>query len=1003
MINFYLIVWFVAAAVSTADAQLSHPNTSPERLFAEGKDFFLIKNYAGAADKLEAYIQTGVCDLDFLQEAKYMLAYIEFDEGKEFALERLVEFLDNYPASRHCDEARLLIGKGFFEQSDYQAAETWLAQVRTDAVSGEQTDELYYRLGYAQLKNGNLKAAEAAFGKVGRFSADYTQAAIYYLAYIDYASGNYDEALKQFNRLKRTPEYREKSDYYIAQISFIKEKYDEVAKLTDRLLRNYPNSENNNELYRIAGNSYYRLGNQDKTVEMLKKYISGADKPGRDELYILGVSAYNIGDYNDAIDALAKTVTQDDAMAQNASMFLGQSYIRTGDKNKARMAFETASALPFDKKMQETALYNYALLVHETSFTGFGESVKVFEQFLNDYPNSQYADQVNDYLAEVYLTSKNYEAALVSINKIRKPSTKILEAKQNVLFQLGNQAFTNNRMTEAIDYFSRTLEMGSYAPEAGAYSYFWRGESYYRLEDYNHAIADFNSFKNQTRQSAGDAASLVYYNLGYCYFKRHDFQQSLVSFRRYVSLENKESLKSLADAYVRIGDCLFYDRKFAEAETNYTRAAELQPASADHAIYQKGFVLGLLKDYDGKIRQMDRIVNEFPQSQYYDDALYERGRTFVMIDKPQEAAQSFKLLMSRFPSSTLSPKAGLQLGMLYYNDNQLQNAVEAYKKVISDYPGSEEAKVAVQDLKSVYIDLNDVSAYAQYVNSLGGAMHIKVSEQDSLTFIAAEKLFNRGDFDGAQRSLVSYLDMFKSGAFSSNANYYLAKIAFDRKNYRDAKRLFTAVLDSGDPKFREEALARKSEIEYMDRDYAAAIKTFRELKTVAETRENRLAALLGLMRCAQFTGNEDEALDAANALLKEPNLSPEVEAEARYLRAKAYLKLGDSDKAIADLTALSKDTRTEYGAEAKYRLAQYYFDKKDVARAEKEMLNFVENGTTHQYWLARGFILLADIYINKGDDFQARQYLTSLKRNYGGKSEDIDRMIEQRLEKIKNN
>jgi len=1000
-IKYFMLTVLLAASLG-AGAQRSHPSPQPFRLFSEGKDFFLLKNYAGASDKLTAF-KTQSDDRDLCQEADYMLAYIAFEEGKEFATEQLEAYIKNYPDSRHGDEACLLIGKGWFERGDYQQAEKWLADVRQSALSGEQTDELYYRLGYSQLKNSKYSEASASFGKVGRYSADYTQAAIYYLAYLDYASGNYDEALKQFNRLKRTPEYREKADYYIAQINYIKERYDEVVKLADRLLRSYPKSENNNELYRIAGNSYYNLGNPDKAVEMLKKYVAGNTKPGRDELYALGVSAYQTGKPSEAIDALTRTVTDDDAMAQNASMYLGQSYLKTGDKNKARMSFETASALSFNRKIKEAALYNYAILVYETSFNGFGESVKVFEQFLSDYPNSQYADHVNDYLAEVFLTSKNYEAALVSIDKIRKPNTKILEAKQNILFQLGNQAFTNNDMKEAIDYFTRTLDMGNYASEASANAYFWRGESYYRLEDYKSAITDFNTFKSMAaRQSVGDASSLVYYNLGYCYFKCRDFQQSLVSFRRYVSLESDESAKSLADAYVRIGDCLFQDRKFSEAETNYTRAAALQPASADYAVYQKGFVLGLQKDYVGKIRQMDRIVNDFPQSQYNDDALYERGRTYVLIEKPQEAAQSFKALMSRFPNSSLSPKAGVQLGLLYYNENQLQNSVEAYKKVISDYPASEEAKVAVQDLKSVYIDLNDVSAYAQYVNSLGGAMHIEVSEQDSLTFIAAEKLFNRGDFAGAQRSLSNYLDKFKGGAFSTNANYYLAKIAFDQKNYKEARRLFIAVLEGGDPKYREEALARKSEIEYMDKDYTSAIKTFRELLSVAETRENRLAAQLGVMRCAQFTGNEAEALDAASALLKEANLSPEVEREARYLRAKSYIKLGQDEKAVGDLTALSKDTRTEHGAEAKYRLAQYYYNKKDVARAEKEMLNFVENGTTHQYWLARGFILLADIYIDKGDDFQARQYLTSLKRNYGGKSEDIDRMVEQRLEKIKN-
>ena len=995
-----IISLFLAVACFAANGQRSFQFDAANRLFSEGKDFFELKNYAGCTDKLEAYKKVAT-DKNLIQEADYMLAYVAFVQGKDNAAEVLEAYLKKYPDSHHGDEACLLIGTYYFERENYVSAANWLADARINALSNEQQEVLNYRLAYSYMQNNSLDAARRHFVNVKEYGAEYSQAATYYVAYIDYATGNYRNAMSEFSQLRRNPEYREQANYYIAQIHYIEDNYDEVVKLTERLLRVYPNSENNSELYRISGNSYYKLGNQNKAISMLRKYVSSTDSPARGELYLLGVCEYNSREYSNAVEAFSQTIDGDDEVTQTASLYLGQSYLQLNDANNARMAFEHAGAMTFNRDVQEAALYNYALLIHETSFTGFGESVRVFEKFLNDFPNSQYSDKVNDYLVEVYLTSKNYEAALESINKIRRPNTRILEAKQNILFQLGNQAFTNMDMNTAINYFNQAVELGNYDAEARANAYFWRGESYYRIGGYSNAISDFNTYQNLSRQSASGTYSLVYYNLGYCYFKRQDFDQALVSFRRYVTLERNQDSKSLADAFNRIGDCLFYNRQFAEAESNYAKAASLQPQSADYAIYQKGFVLGLQKDYRGKIRMMDRLIEEFPESQYVDDALFERGRSYVLLDRHEEAASSFSLLMDRHPQSSLAPKAGVQLGLLYYNENKLERSIEAYKRVINNYQGSEEAKVAVQDLRSVYIDMNDISSYVSYVNSLDGNMHIKVSEQDSLTYLAAERLFTRGDFDAAKRGMASYLNSYPNGAFSSNANYYLAKISFDRKDYKEAKRLFILVLNSGDTKFREESLARKSEIEYLEKDYTAAIKSFRELLNVAESRENREAARLGIMRSAQYTGNESEAMEAANELLKVANLSPEVETEARYLRAKSYIKLREAGKAKDDLLVLSKDTRTEYGAEAKYLLAQVYYDSKDVARAEKELLNFLENGTPHQYWLARGSILLADIYIDKNDNFQARQYLTSLQKNYSG-SNDIERMIEERLEKIKN-
>lgn len=982
-----------------ASGQRSYQFDAPNRLFVEGKELFSLKNYSGCIDKLEAYKQHST-DADLIQEADYMLVYSAYEQGRPNAVELLKDYLDVYPASRHADEVNFLIGSAHFGQGEYQKAIFWFNESNIDMLSPEQQEAYCFRLAYSLLQIGDMEKARGYFARIEQIGTKCREASTYYVAYIDYATGKYNNALVEFTRLKDLPDYKERSLYYITQIYFIQNKYEKVISEGKELLASYPDSENNSEVYRIMGNAYYHLGNEDQAINMLSKYVSSTDSPLRGDLYILGVCYYNKGNYSSAVNALGRTVRENDALSQNAYLYLGQSYLKLKDKNNARMAFEAAATSSFDKQVKEAAMYNYALLIHETAFTGFGESVTIFEDFLNDFPNSKYADKVNDYLVEVYLTTKNYQAALNSIDKIKHPSTKILEAKQDILFQLGTQAFTNMELDKAVDLFSRAISLGAYNLESRNDAYFWRGESYYRQGEYNKAISDYRTYLNNTRQRNTDMYALAHYNLGYSYFKLKEYGEALNRFRQYVNLESNQQTPAYADAYNRIGDCLFHNRQFAMAEENYTRAAQLQPSAGDYSVYQKGFLLGLQKDYKGKISVMDRLIREFPESQYVDDALFEKGRSYVLLDNNQAAAASFEQLMRDFPQSSLARKAGVQLGLIYFNDNQPEKAADAYKSVISNYPGSEEAKVALQDLKSVYIELNDINSFAAYANSLGGNVRFEVSEQDSLTYLAAEKLFMRGDNEGARRSLTNYLQTFPQGAFSSNANFYLASIAFAKKDLEEAKRLFSLVLESGDTKFREESWARKAEIEYLDKDYAAAMESFKHLQAVAENPENKEAAKLGLMRCAELIGQPQEALLAANDLLKEPKLSPEIMSEARYVRAKAYISLKQENKALADLKEISKDTRTIHGAEAKYLLAQLYYDNKDDKNAETVLMNFIENGTPHQYWLARGFILLADIYIRQGDDFQARQYLTSLQNNYKG-DDEIAAMIEDRLGKLK--
>ena len=137
---------------------------------------------------------------------------------------------------------------------------------------------------------------------------------------------------------------------------------------------------------------------------------------------MLGMSYYRTGVYSQVPVTLGEVTANKDALTQNAYLHMGLAYLQLADKNKARMAFEQAAASDADLKIKEQASYNNALCIHETSYSAFGESVTVFENFLNEFPNSAYADKVSSYLVEVYMNTRSYDAALKSLNALRIPA-----------------------------------------------------------------------------------------------------------------------------------------------------------------------------------------------------------------------------------------------------------------------------------------------------------------------------------------------------------------------------------------------------------------------------------------------------------------------------------------------------------------------------------------------------------------------------------------------------
>ena len=103
---------------------------------------------------------------------------------------------------------------------------------------------------------------------------------------------------------------------------------------------------------------------------------------------------------------------------------------------------------------------------------------------------------------------------------------------------------------------------------------------------------------------------------------------------------------------------------------------------------------------------------------------------------------------------------------------------------------------------------------------------------------------------------------------------------------------------------------------------------------------------------------------------------------------------------MAIFSALSADVTTPEGAESAYRIIETAFRFGSFEKAESLVYEFADKNTPHAYWLAKSFLLLGDVYLSRGDLFQARATYQSVVDGYSNKEDGIVETAMARIESL---
>ncbi|MFP4447478.1 MAG: tetratricopeptide repeat protein [Bacteroidales bacterium] len=994
-IFFVLFIIFLPVLIQ---AQANQGYNEALQAYKEASELFDNEKYALAQKQFDEVKDDFPENSEYRINAEYYIAICSIELFNNDAEYLISQFISKYPESSKVNQAYFNMGRFQYRQERYDQVVHWLEQVDEDKLPNSQLSEYYFKLGYSFYKVDNSQKASEKLYEIKDKNTKYSSPALYFYSHIAYENENYQTALEGFQQLTDNKTFAPIMPYYITQIYYFQEKFEKVIDYAPQYVQS-ATTKRMPEIAKIIGDSYFNLNNYDSAMTYLELHKEKSKNINRQDYYQLGYTAYKLEEYDKAIENFEEVTDEDDELAQSAYYHLADCYLETDRENKAKLAFEFASKLDHDPEIKENALFNYAKITFQLRNTPFNAAIKAFKEYIKQYPDSENIDEAYNYLVQAYLNSNNYKDALSSLDQLDEMDVSLEKAYQKVAYFRALELYNNRYYIEAIPVFNNSLNYSKYDKNIAALAQYWKAEAFYQIDKYEDAAKSYNAFLMSPGAFSTPVYDKAHYNLGYAYFHQEDYPEAIKWFRKYININRSDNSKYLADTYIRLGDCYFLRRSFSLSVENYNKALDIDVWDQDYAMFQSSIAMGLQEQPKEKIARLRKLIDNYPESTYSDDAYFELGRSYLNIDNKDKAIESYKKIVDDYSSSKYAAKSFVQLGLIYYSKDENEQAKKYYERVIAEYPSTPEAKNALTGLKNIYVDMDRVDDYFAYVNGLDEDFaEVSSSEQDSLTYISAERKYMDKGCDEALPSLEKYLRNFPNGNFTLNAHFYMADCYQSNNDLEEALKHYEYVLDKQGNEFTEQALSSAAGIYYNQEEYEKALELFQRLEKEAQENVNILDARIGQMRILYRFSEYEEAVDAADKVLHTEKISDREEREAVYIKGKSLFEQEEYQRALKELQRISDEVNSEEGAEAKYLIADIYFRMDELKTAESEILDFVKQNSSEEYWKARSFILLADVYMAMDDSFQAKHTLKSIVENYDPVDEDDD-IIELAKEK----
>ncbi|QZT36961.1 tetratricopeptide repeat protein [Halosquirtibacter xylanolyticus] len=1037
------LVFGFLLTVYVSHGQILHGKVAEK--FEKALEMYNNGNYSGACIAFEEISESSPNRRNFETESAYYYASSSLHLNQERGYTLMQNFISRYADSRLATQGSFELASKYFAQKKYDDALVYFNNVSEEKLEEASMDEFHYKRGYCLLNQSEFESAKNEFFSV--VSAEessevsmYNHAAHSYLAYIFYEEGKYGSAQSHLKLIENDPEFDDFVKTYKCQIMLKKGAYEEALKMAQPL---YEKAEGSfkGDMARLIGEAYFMQKDYKKALTYFETYASDASSRNDQADYYYAYCLFYDEQYQDAKDIFERTSKNNSLLGQNSLYHLGACADKLGDRTMALDCLLKASKMDFDPKISEDAFFLSTKISYLENWSATNDPLNMFNDYIKKYPYSESNREAYRYLALTFSNTPNNQRAIEIIDSLSFVDKEMRIAYEINCNKLGLKYYMQGEYQKSIELFDQSKKYGSLSEREEATAFYWLGECYYSLGNYDQALDNYLKYKSSPGAYLSKQGNKVNYSIGYCYYMKKDYSVAQRYFERFIYGYKDQTKAILADGYNRNGDCFYVLNKLPSALNSYTKAFELRLSNPDYSLYQSAHIYNNMNDVSAEEKTWNKLLKYFPNSTYATYSHLQLGKSMRNRDAMEQSKGQFKKVVESNDSKYV-PEALLGLSGIYIREKNYNPAIETLKTLIEQYPSSDKRKRALSKLKSVYIETNQPDAYVAYVKT----NHIPVNKDDvdpdALRFQAIETHYNdkiplretvefssykknknldayeqkkdayvllkkgaKGDeilpynhTTAFELSLKKYINDFPKGAHRREVYHYLVTLYSYLGNKEKSYMYNNLIIRLGRGAYYAQALKEAAAFLMNEGRFEEAMVQYQRMRWIEGDKDANVTGYIGYVRASFAAKKWSKVIEAGDKLSHYGSLSTSLRNEVRYLQGLSYLKIQENAKALAVLENVKFISYSDkYSVNAVYRRGVLLYQ----AGRYDDCVNLLlkEYGPKvgpNANVLARYYIVATQAMLAKGDKLMAKVTVQS----FLNQGLQIEAPLKAQLEKI---